>query len=79
MKIAITCDSVCDLSQEQLEQNNVRILPLTISLADDSYQDGVDITPQRIFDFVSKTKQLPKTSANNEFQYTEFFEEVLKE
>lgn len=79
MKIAITCDSVCDLSQEQLEQNNVRILPLTISLADDSYQDGVDITPQTIFDFVSKTKQLPKTSANNEFQYTEFFEEVLKE
>ena len=79
MKIAITCDSVCDLSQEQLEQNNVRILPLTISLADDSYQDGVDITPQKIFDFVSKTKQLPKTSANNEFQYTEFFEEVLKE
>ena len=79
MKIAITCDSVCDLSQEQLEQYNVRILPLTISLADDSYQDGVDITPQKIFDFVSKTKQLPKTSANNEFQYTEFFEEVLKE
>ncbi len=79
MKIAITCDSVCDLSQEQLEQYNVRILPLTISLADDSYQDGVDITPQKIFDFVSKTKQLPKTSANNEFQYSEFFEEVLKE
>lgn len=79
MKIAITCDSVCDLSQEQLEQYNVRILPLTISLADDSYQDGIDITPQKIFDFVSKTKQLPKTSANNEFQYSEFFEEVLKE
>lgn len=79
MKIAITCDSVCDLTKEQLQENNVTILPLTINLGDDSYQDGVDITPEKIFEYVSNTKQLPKTSANNEFQYTEFFEEVLKE
>ena len=79
MKIAITCDSVCDLTKEQLQENNVKILPLTINLGDDSYQDGVDITPEKIFEYVSNTKQLPKTSANNEFQYTEFFEEVLKE
>ena len=79
MKIAITCDSVCDLTKEQLQENNIKILPLTINLGDDSYQDGVDITPEKIFEYVSNTKQLPKTSANNEFQYTEFFEEVLKE
>lgn len=79
MKIAITCDSVCDLSKEQLEANNIKLLPLTINLGDTSYEDGVNITPENIFEYVSKTKQLPKTSANNEFQYDEFFEEVLKE
>ena len=79
MKIAITCDSVCDLSKEQLLENNIKILPLTINLGDDSYQDGVDITPDKIFEYVATTKQLPKTSANNEFQYSEFFEEQLKE
>ncbi len=79
MKIAISCDSVCDLAKEQLEENNITILPLTINLGDDSYQDGVNITPEKIFEYVSNTKQLPKTSANNEFQYTEFFEELLKE
>lgn len=79
MKIVISCDSVCDLSKEQLLENNIKILPLTINLGDDSYQDGVDITPEKIFEYVAATKQLPKTSANNEFQYTEFFEEQLKE
>lgn len=79
MKIAITCDSVCDLSNEQLLENNIKILPLTINLGDDSYQDGVDINPDKIFEYVAATKQLPKTSANNEFQYSEFFEEQLKE
>lgn len=79
MKIAITCDSVCDLSANQLKENNVKILPITINLGDDSYQDGINITPEKIFDYVAKTKQLPKTSACNEFQYTEFFEETLKD
>ena len=79
MKIAITCDSVCDLSKEQLLENNIKILPLTINLGDDSYQDGININPDKIFEYVATTKQLPKTSANNEFQYTEFFEELLKE
>lgn len=79
MKIAITCDSVCDLSKEQVLENNIKILPLTINLGDDSYQDGININPDKIFEYVATTKQLPKTSANNEFQYTEFFEELLKE
>lgn len=79
MKIAITSDSVCDLSKEQIKQNNIKILPLTINLGDDSFSDGVDITPAKIFEYVEKNKQLPKTSALNEFAYDEFFEEVLKE
>lgn len=79
MKIAITCDSVCDLSQEQIKENNITILPLEINLGDNSYLDGINITPQMIFDYVAKNKQLPKTSAVNEYQYTEFFENKLKE
>lgn len=78
MKIAITSDSVCDLSQEQIIQNNIKIMPLIINLGDNSYSDGIDINSQMIFDYFAKTKQLPKTSAINEFQYDEFFEESLK-
>ena len=77
MKIAITCDSVCDLSQELIKQNNISILPISIILGDETYSDGVNINSQKIFDYVAKNKQLPKTSAINEFQYAEFFKEHL--
>ena len=77
MKIAITCDSVCDLSQELIKQNNINILPISIILGDETFSDGVNINSQKIFDYVAKNKQLPKTSAINEFQYAEFFKEHL--
>lgn len=77
MKIAITCDSVCDLSQELIKQNNISILPISIILGDETFADGVNINSQKIFDYVAKNKQLPKTSAINEFQYAEFFKEHL--
>ena len=77
MKIAITCDSVCDLSHELIKQNNISILPISIILGDETFSDGVNINSQKIFDYVAKNKQLPKTSAINEFQYAEFFKEHL--
>ena len=46
-------------------------------MGDETFSDGVNINSQKIFDYVAKNKQLPKTSAINEFQYAEFFKEHL--
>ena len=77
MKIRITSDSTCDLN-ELVKTRDIGILPLQVHLDDKSYRDGVDITPQDIFDFVAKTKILPKTSAPSVGEYEEFFEKELK-
>lgn len=78
MAIRITSDSTCDLGH-LVEERNIGILPLQVNLDANSYHDGVDITPQDIFDFVAKTKMLPKTSAPSIGDYEEFFEKQLKE
>ena len=73
MAIKITSDSTCDLSPELLERYQVTLLPLCVNLGDKSYYDGDDITPADIFDHVSKTGQLPTTSATNISTYMDFF------
>ena len=73
MAIKITSDSTCDLSPELLERYQVTLLPLCVSLGDQTYYDGDDITPAQIFDHVSKTGQLPTTSATNISTYMDFF------
>ncbi len=77
MKIKITSDSTCDVI-ELAKERNVFILPLQVNLAEKSYHDGVDITPQDIFNFVAETKILPKTSAPSIGEYEDFFKKELE-
>lgn len=79
MKIQITADSTCDLGREVAERYNVKIFPLAVVLGDKTFQDGVDIVPQDIFDYVKQTGVLPKSAAQSAEIYGEFFAESLKE
>ncbi len=78
-KIIIACDSTVDLSKEIIERYNIKVLPLTVSLGDKDYKDGVDLFPQMIYDYHAKTGELPKTSAINVTQYVDFFNEINEE
>lgn len=78
MKILISSDSICDLPQDIIDKNNIKLISLPITLGENTYLDGVEVTPEVIFDFVDTHKILPKTSAINEYTYSTFFEEQLK-
>ena len=78
MKIAISTESTSDVTKEMLEKYDVHILPYEILLGDKTFYDG-ELTTQEMFDYVDKTGTLPKTSAINEFRYTEYFEELKKD
>lgn len=73
MKIKITSDSTCDLSQELIEKYDIGILPLYVSMGEKTGSDGVDITPDDIYDHVAKTGVLPQTAAPNLGNFLEFF------
>lgn len=78
MKIVISTESTVDLTPELIEKYGIRFTKFSVLLGEDVGLDG-DITPQDIFDYVERTGNLPKTSAINEYAYTEYFEELLKE
>ena len=76
MKIAISAESTLDLSKELIKQYDVHVIPFTVLLGENAYFDG-DITSQDIFDFVDKTKKLPRTTAINQYQYHEYFSSIF--
>lgn len=49
MRYQITSDSTCDLSPEQLERYNIRLLPLYVSMDGKTLRDGVDVKPDDIY------------------------------
>ena len=78
MKICISAESTIDLPKQLLEAYEIKTIPFTVLLGDKAGFDG-EITPNEIFEYVDKTGVLPRTSAINEFQYSEYFKEILKE
>jgi len=72
--VKIICDSSCDLSKELIEKYNLTVIPFKVMLGEKEYRDGIDLTPDMIFEHVEKTNMLPKTAAINEFEYSEIFE-----
>ena len=78
MKIKITVDSTADLTPELCEKYNITVMPLCVNLGEDVYLDGVDITPDMIYDYVAKSKKLPKTSAVNSEKYREEFSKISR-
>jgi DegV family protein with EDD domain len=62
-KIRIVADSTCDLSKELIEKYQISIIPLCITLGEDTYLDGIDITPEEIYKWSDEHKTTPKTSA----------------
>ena len=78
MKIAISVESTNDLSKEMLVENDIKVIPYNIVLGDMMFKDG-EKTTEEMFLYVDKNGTLPKTNAINEFEYTEYFENILKE
>ncbi len=78
-KIVITSDSTADLSPELRERYNIVTIPLSITLGEKTYSDGVDITPDDIYEYQKKTGLFPKTAAINVDEAINFFKPFVDE
>ena len=76
MRYQITSDSTCDLSPEQLEKYNIRLLPLYVDMDGRTLRDGVDVKPDDIYAHVAAGGGLPKTAAVNMADYVRAFTEL---
>ena len=76
MRYQITSDSTCDLSPEQLEKYNIRLLSLYVDMDGRTLRDGVDIKPDDIYAHVAAGGGLPKTAAVNMADYVRAFTEL---
>lgn len=71
--VKITADSTCDLSQELLADLNVTLVPLHIVVDSDIFNDGVDISPADVFNYVELEEKTCKTASVNIYEYEKVF------
>lgn len=76
MSIKIVTDSTCDLPRELIHAHHISVIPLHINKGEDSFLDGLEITPEDIFSYVEKGGDICTTAAPNPMELSEYFEEL---
>jgi len=61
-KIKVVTDSTVDLSDEELREHGIEVVPLSISVGSETYLDRVDITPTEFIEKMLASPELPKSS-----------------
>ncbi|KRL66198.1 DegV family protein [Companilactobacillus versmoldensis] len=61
-KVKIITDSSVQLTEEEIKENDISIVPLTIEIDGHTYTDGVDISRKKFVEEMDASKELPKTS-----------------
>ena len=78
-KIKIITDSTADLSKEIYEKYDIDVLPLLINFGEESYLDGVEINPDKVFERIQKDNILPTTAQVIPNRFFESYKKYLNE
>ena len=79
MKIKVVADRTADIPESLLKKYNITQQFLPLTLGSTEYMDGINITPDDIYNHFEKTGHLPKTSAPNPTMVREFYDKVFAE
>ena len=77
--VAITVDSTADLSQDLIARFQIHVIPLTITLGEDTFLDGQGFTPLDMYVHYRQDKTLPKTSAPGVQEFLDFFTPLVEQ
>ncbi|MGN1051871.1 MAG: DegV family protein [Candidatus Scatosoma sp.] len=76
--IKIMIDSAADIGKAEADRLGVIMIPMVITVGNEEYYDGVDLSPAEFYEKLIESSVLPKTSQINAFRFEEAFEKHLK-
>ena len=77
-RVYIVTDSTADLTEEEVKQLEISIVPMNISIDDENYIDGVTITKEEFKEKMIASATLPKTAQPSIGRFVEVYDELGK-
>lgn len=78
-KIKIVCDSLSDVTDQQIEKYDIEFIPLNIIIGDNEYKDRQDISIDNFYSIIRNDKVIPKTSQATYADFYRVFEKYTQE
>lgn len=77
MGIRIITDSTSEISQEEAISLRIDVVPLRSMFGEESFLDGIEISPSEFYARLAQAKELPTTSQPNPADFIEVFRRAL--
>ena len=74
-RIILSTESGADLPEELVEKHQIQVVPMHVIMDSKDYLDG-QLSVEEVFDYYSRTKKIPSTTATNVYEYQELFTKI---
>ena len=78
-KVALVTDSTAYIPKDLVDQYQITVAPQILIWGEQTYLDGIDITPEEFYTRLSKTTIMPTTSQVNIASFQQIFERLVDE
>ncbi len=79
MSIAIVTDSTSDIPRKLLSCHNIHQIPVTLTLDNQIYQDGFDLSRDKFYSWLPDLPKLPTTGAPSVGSFQKLYEKLLSQ
>lgn len=74
-RIILSTESGADLPKDMVEKHQIQVVPMHVIMDGKDYLDG-ELSVEEVFDYHSRTKKIPSTTATNVHEYQELFTKI---
>jgi DegV family protein with EDD domain len=74
--IKIIVDSTQNLTDDYLEEHDIRVAPIAIQFGEETYQENIDIDRDKFYAKIEELGIIPKTSQPTPAAYADFYREL---
>jgi DegV family protein with EDD domain len=75
-RIAWVTDSTAFITEELAAHPDVYVLPLSITFNGETFEDGIDLTADELYERIRKNKEIPKTSQPAPGKFAELYDKL---
>jgi DegV family protein with EDD domain len=62
-QVIVVTDSASTVPEALMQELNIRVVPILLHLANRTYRDGIDLTPDQFYQLLRTSTEVPSTSA----------------
>ncbi|MBS9335960.1 DegV family protein [Fructobacillus papyrifericola] len=76
-KVKIVTDSACRLTEAEIKEFDIQIVPLSVEIDGTIYEDGVSISAEKFLELMAESNELPHTSQPSIGAFQEAYEKAV--